>query len=365
MHSIRQNYETRTLNQLKIDSDKEQADVYGSTYINLEPDFQRKTDCWNTRQKSQWIESLILGRFSNPIWAIPGADLQSYEILDGLHRIKTGILFMNGSFQLQGKYLMDLSKEKYNGKKFAELSYEDQEHIKKYPFQVNYLGASYRNPAKLQEMYALLNASSSTLNKHELNKPILRALYDIISEFLESCAGNLGNGLSFLLSKTDKRGSHISQVIEILALTYDIPHTWTNRGDIVEKWQDKYLNKQCISAEELLTEENRVSLMNRLSYLKEVVSILTDHRYFSYEVRKGDDTIHRMVIGRVVFFVNERVRLEKVVEKLVGKVKSEILEKNLLYEWGLCSKDGRYQKKMLSKVDKIIEDVLGIGKSVM
>ena len=95
---------TMILSIINVSTNKETALTMNTTYINLNPDFQREYDAWNSRLKTRFIETMLLGRAMNPIWTIFNPNEQSQEILDGMHRLTTAIHFLNDKFLLKGKH---------------------------------------------------------------------------------------------------------------------------------------------------------------------------------------------------------------------------------------------------------------------
>ena len=172
------------LSVINLRINKENALAANLTFLNSSPEFQRNYDAWDDTLKTRFIESILLGRATNPIWTILNENDNSEEILDGMHRIKTSIGFLNNNFKLIGKYFTFLKSENYNNKYFKELNFTEQQKIRSYIFIFNKLDSSYKNdPNKLRDMYEILNRSSRTLNDYEFNKVLFDPLYDIIKFF--------------------------------------------------------------------------------------------------------------------------------------------------------------------------------------
>ena len=77
--------------------------------INLTPGFQRKAGLWETKQKSQLIESLIL-RIPLPAFYFDGTDNDKWVVIDGLQRL-TALkeFFVDQTLRLRGlEFLKDL-----------------------------------------------------------------------------------------------------------------------------------------------------------------------------------------------------------------------------------------------------------------
>ena len=165
---------TETLSFVNLRSKNEIARQTNNTYLNTSPDFQRPYEAWDDEMKTRLIETIILGIAMNPIWTVPNNDEQCEEVLDGQHRLKTAFCFFNNEFALKGKYLLSLDTDKYNGKKFKDLEFNDQQKIRNYSFSFNKLDSSYKEDKnKLQAQMFLLNHSSIPLNNYETRKVYL------------------------------------------------------------------------------------------------------------------------------------------------------------------------------------------------
>lgn len=83
--------------------------------INLNTDFQRKGGLWNTKQKSQLIESLLL-KIPLPAFYFDGAQDDNWLIIDGLQRISTIKEFMiDKTLKLSGlEFFEDLKDMGYD-----------------------------------------------------------------------------------------------------------------------------------------------------------------------------------------------------------------------------------------------------------
>ncbi len=85
-------------------------------FINLEPDYQRKSR-WDNKKKSQLIESLIINIPIPPLYLFEHA-YSRFEVMDGRQRLETIRGFLNNEFKLTG---LDIWKE-LNGKTYFELN---------------------------------------------------------------------------------------------------------------------------------------------------------------------------------------------------------------------------------------------------
>jgi hypothetical protein len=91
------------------------------------PSFQRG-DVWSIKQRSRFIESLLLGL------PVPGIffsrDLKSADLLviDGQQRLKTLLYYYNEAIGDKAFRLIDV-QERFEGKKYSELSADDRQRL--------------------------------------------------------------------------------------------------------------------------------------------------------------------------------------------------------------------------------------------
>jgi hypothetical protein len=174
---------------LNTQTNGENAANVGQPYINLQPRFQREYEAWDDKMKTKFIESILLGRRMNPIWVIVNPeedDLHDtkYDILDGMHRTRTALDFFNNQFKLVGRYFStEEFKEKYDGKKFCDLSKDEKAAIRNYKLTVNWLESTFNtDSSKRMDMYEILNRNIRTLNDFEFNKVIYYKFYSFLRE---------------------------------------------------------------------------------------------------------------------------------------------------------------------------------------
>ena len=94
--------------------------------IDLMPDFQRSMDLWNQTQKSQLIESLLLGLPLPSFYFSVDDKTDKWLIVDGLQRLCTlNDFIVNKTLSLTGLEFLD----HFEGKKYDDLSREDKRKI--------------------------------------------------------------------------------------------------------------------------------------------------------------------------------------------------------------------------------------------
>lgn len=85
--------------------------------LKLDPDFQRLGNVWNAKQKSELIESIIMG-IPLPLIYVKEDDRGVYIIVDGRQRLTTLFQFMNNEFPLQKLSVLKGLNDAY----FSEMS---------------------------------------------------------------------------------------------------------------------------------------------------------------------------------------------------------------------------------------------------
>jgi len=100
--------ETISLSIINLRVNKEAALAVNQTYLNKNPPFQRSYESWDDKLKTRFMESILLGRATNPIWTVLNDEDGSEEILDGMHRISTALAFLNNEFCINKLYLTSL-----------------------------------------------------------------------------------------------------------------------------------------------------------------------------------------------------------------------------------------------------------------
>jgi hypothetical protein len=156
--------------------------------IILRPGFQRRF-VWNEKQKSELIESVLMGVPLPAIYLLENRYGQK-EVLDGLQRLSTFFAYMDNEFALQDlKILQNL-----NGKRFNELKGLLRSRIDDHKILIHIIQPSTPDIIKL-EIFKRVNRGGTTLNAQEIRN----ALYNGKStELLQKLSHN-----DFFLKLTD------------------------------------------------------------------------------------------------------------------------------------------------------------------
>jgi len=138
--------------------------------IDLSPSFQRSSDLWSKEQKSRLIESILL-KLPLPSFylnELPEGD--KYAIIDGLQRccaLKDFIIEKKNPLRLCGLQFLD----KYEGKTYDELSFQEQLRIKSLKITVNTLKKYTPNDVKYV-IFQRVNTSGIPLEPQEMRNAL-------------------------------------------------------------------------------------------------------------------------------------------------------------------------------------------------
>ena len=357
-HPLSYNMETVSLSIILLRSNPETAQSTNQTYLNIKPEFQREYEAWNDKLKTRLIESMLLGRAMNPIWVIHNKEDESEEVLDGMHRITTGLNYVNNEFAL-GPHFTTLSTELYRNKRFQDLSSDDKSKIRSYNFQINKLDASYKSdPEKLQDMYELLNRSSRTLNEYEFNRPLLKPFYDLIArhtkQFLNSVLFDHDNS---------SRGRLDTELIKVLALCDSrLPDHFSSINDIYIKWQERVIGSTKAAIDAGLA-KHADRLNETLLLVKKVMDKFTEDGVFdnSAEEKRRNAVPSMIVISRTVALIKSTALFNRHSSALIKTMKDKIFKSDLAVVLECPSRNAKFQKRLITYVDKLVGEVIGVG----
>ena len=138
---------------------------YNKKTLLLSPDFQR-ADVWKKIQKSELIESIIMG-LPLPVLYFSKDESSTIKVIDGKQRLNTLFQFLNDEFKLSNlKLLKDL-----NGKKFSQLSEVTQTMIEDYSLHVNEILPP--TPDRVMfDIFERVNRCGTKLNKQEIRNAL-------------------------------------------------------------------------------------------------------------------------------------------------------------------------------------------------
>jgi hypothetical protein len=342
-----------SLSIINLRTNKEMALTMNQIYINKNPDFQREYEAWDDKLKTRFIETILIGRAMNPIWTILNPDDNSEEVLDGMHRLTTALDYLNNKFKLNSKYFTDDSRGQiYDKKSFNELSPDDQHSIRNYNFIFNQLDSSYRTDVtKRRDQYEILNRSSRTLNDYEFNRVLYGRFFDIISIYKDDL-----NKLFFKVD--DKRGEIQTEIIDIMALSSELPQSWSSVSSLREKYYEDTLGSSQQSVSDYLN-NNEENIKNKLNMIKKIINTLKDNIFFSDNKKTFNKYYvpYKFIISRLLYkFKNEISIFNRHIIDIIEQLKTEIIEVDIQSTLECKSRNAIFQKKLIHLIDKIIND---------
>ena len=340
---------TMSLSIINVSTNKETALTMNTTYINLNPDFQREYDAWNSRLKTRFIETMLLGRAMNPIWTIFNPNEQSQEILDGMHRLTTAIHFLNDKFLLKGKHFTNDIYKKYDNKTFSELEPNDQQKIRNYNFTFNHLDDTFRKDInKRRDMYEVLNRSSKTLNDYEFDKVLYNGFYRIISTYKTK--------MNEFFRKNDSRGAIEIEIINLLVLSEVLPSSWSS----INTLRQKYLSTKLGNSEETVNKylnENTQIIKEKLEFIIKIISRLTHEELFSKQKKifKKNRIPYKFFISRLCFKLHNISLFNRHIVKLISLFKKKVINIDIQEKLECPSRNSMFQRKLIEYIDNIID----------
>ncbi len=167
--------ETASVFQLKRKYEKQPKSM-----LDLTPSFQRGL-VWNIKQKSELIESIIMG-IPIPVFYVKENPDGVYVVVDGKQRLTTLFDFINNKFAL-GK--LSILTE-YRGLRFNDLSTLDQNKIEDYTLTVNVIKAPTSDRVTF-DLFDRVNRGGTRITNQEMRNALYQGnatkLIDKLAEF--------------------------------------------------------------------------------------------------------------------------------------------------------------------------------------
>jgi len=130
----------------------------------LDPDFQREK-VWNKRQKSELIESILMG-IPLPVMYFAEDRYGNLQVIDGRQRLETFFEFMNNRFSLSQTPILD-----NKGKKFSNLEPREQTRLEDYQIIVYIIKPQTPDRIKF-DIFDRVNRGGTPLNKQEMRNAL-------------------------------------------------------------------------------------------------------------------------------------------------------------------------------------------------
>ena len=138
---------------------------YNKKNIILEPEFQRG-DVWNIKQRSELIESVLMGIPLPLIYLFERKD-GKLAVVDGKQRLTTFFEFLNDKFTLTGLRILTES----NGKKFSELDVKFQSDLEDFQLIVQIIKPPTPDRIKF-DIFDRVNRGGTSLNNQEMRNAL-------------------------------------------------------------------------------------------------------------------------------------------------------------------------------------------------
>jgi hypothetical protein len=144
---------------------KRKYDKQPKPLLVLDPDFQRE-DVWNPKQKSELIESILMG-IPLPLIYVKEDNNGVYIIVDGRQRLTTLFDFMNDKFKLKGlKILGNL-----NGELFSSIDEKQQNKIEDCPLTLHVIKPPTSDRVTF-DLFDRVNRGGTRLNNQEMRNAL-------------------------------------------------------------------------------------------------------------------------------------------------------------------------------------------------
>ncbi len=159
--------------------------------IDMNTDFQRHADLWDSRKMSRLIESILI-RLPLPAFYFDASDDDKWLIVDGLQRLSTIRKFViEKNLRLRGmEFLTNL-----NGLTYDKLDRNYQRRIKEYPIAIYKIKPGTPDDVKYS-LFRRINTGGLTLNNQEIRnalaQPRDRKILEELTQ-LESSKAMLGD----------------------------------------------------------------------------------------------------------------------------------------------------------------------------
>lgn len=273
----------------------ELINMYKELELQIQPDFQRFFR-WSTNQKTQLIESILLGIPIPPIFVSQGKN-GVWDVIDGLQRLSTIFEFTgilrdeNGDFRppskLQATKFLPSLKDKMWNCEDEENSFTDEQRIdfKRAKLNINIIKRNSDTDAKY-ELFQRLNTGGTALTPQEIRNCLMimldRSFFELVSTLNENT--NFQNCIPF----TEKQISEQEDMEVVLRfLVYRITDLNTIKGN---EDVGQFLTDQMISIIE----------RNDQNYLENEAKVF--HETFEYlDILLGENSFKKFEITKNKF----------------------------------------------------------------
>ncbi|PFK01335.1 hypothetical protein CN957_05425 [Bacillus cereus] len=212
--------------------------MYERGEIIIQPEFQRLFR-WSTYQKTRFIESILLGIPTPPIF-VAEDDEGRWELVDGLQRISTILSFFGELKEQVEKNNWKLIEgdliTKFEGLSSKQFPLKFQRNIKRTYCRVEILKWDSQLDMRY-ELFNRLNTGGASLSEQEIRNCIFRGISSEFNEYLDRVATNQKFINLIYVSEQKKSEGYLQELALRITSLYD---NWKN---VDTKNMSKYLTK--------------------------------------------------------------------------------------------------------------------------
>jgi hypothetical protein len=343
------------LSAINARTNKEVALANNESYLNLNPDWQREFEQWDTRKYTHFIEAMLIGQVVNPIWTIDNDVDECEDVLDGMHRLTHALLFLQNKLALGSEFDV-LDPVKYKGKKFKELDFSDQQKIRNYNFHINRLDSTYNEDERRRQMWEKLNCCSKPLKQYELDKMTFINYYNLIKPFATEIKSTFINP-----KDSSKQAQTEADFLPLMALTVkDVP-SFSSQANLTQKWQKATLGNTKAEIDAYI-EANKDDILRVGKLIVKYTKAFEEHGLMDEleeEGKKSDLTLPaRIIVSRTVAYISRPEIFSRHVETLVAEFREKVLKEIRDNNLGCTQKNAPFQRKIINTVDGVLLEVL-------
>lgn len=134
--------------------------------LKMNPDFQREGNLWAHKQKSELIESILMG-IPIPIIYLFEDDQGCKQVVDGRQRLSSIFDFLNGKYRLRDIKILNA----HNGFEFKDLNPQFQAKLEDYQFLAYTI--QHPTPEKVKfDIFDRVNRGGTQLNNQEMRNAL-------------------------------------------------------------------------------------------------------------------------------------------------------------------------------------------------
>lgn len=203
-------------------------------HVFYNPEFQRRY-IWDEKRKSRFIESLLYDFPIPQIFLYKEPTAEKYMIIDGYQRISTINTFFNNKFTLSSV------TEKLLGKKFEDLTENDQEMLRNKQLTATIVRQIQpKNESILYSLFDRLNTGGQNLNNMEVRRAVS---FGPLIKALEKSNEDSNWRLIWGKKEVHERFLDVELILRVLAFS----QTWDKQLEKLTDYQNLkgFLNSYC------------------------------------------------------------------------------------------------------------------------